>query len=73
MRVIEQRQQMHIQEPIKESILKQAAITKRIDISNLRHSPNAETKTNRINNMLRPTNFKDECFNHFIKVVARAM
>ena len=27
--------------------------------STLRHSPDAETQTNRINNMLRPTHFRD--------------
>ena len=48
MRIIVQQQQMHIKESVKENLSKQAAITKRAGISNLRHSSNAETKTDKI-------------------------
>ena len=48
------------QEPaIKQTSLKKASGTTGVNISDLRHSSNAETQTNRINSMLRPTNFRD--------------
>ena len=52
---MDQQQQMHIKGPAKENLLKQAAATKRVDVSALRKSSNAETQMDRISNMLKPT------------------
>ena len=41
-----------LKKTLKKEKRKQAAITKRVDISSLRHSSNAETQTDRINSML---------------------
>ena len=61
MRQIQLQQQERKQRNIfkKKHLLKQASDTTGVNISDLRHSSNAETQTNRINNMLRPTNFRD--------------
>ena len=52
---MDQQQQMHIKESVKENLLTQIAATKWFNVSALRNSSNAETHTGRINNMLRPT------------------
>ena len=48
-------QEQASKETFKQHLLKKASDTTGDNISDLRHSSNAETKTNRINNMLRPT------------------
>ena len=47
----------------KGNILKQAAVTKRVDIFNLRHSSHAGTQTDRINNMLNKSGAGDNDVN----------
>ena len=59
MRQMQLQQENPIKETFKEDLLKKASDTTGVDISDLRHSSNAETQTSRINNMLRPTNFRD--------------
>ena len=53
-RIMDQQQQTHIKESVKHNLLKQTAATKRVNVS-LRNASNAETQTDRINNMLTPT------------------
>ena len=48
-------QEHAIKETFKERLIKKASDTTGGNISDLRHSSNAETQINRINNMLRPT------------------
>ena len=60
---MEQQQRMHIKEPVKESLFKQAAITKGVDISNLRHSSNAEAHIDRISSMLRSSDSRNNGVN----------
>ena len=59
MRQMQLQQEQAIKETFKEHLLKQASDATGVNISDLRQSSNAETQTNRINNMLRPTNFRD--------------
>ena len=58
-------QEQAIKETFKEHLLKQASDATGVNISVLRQPPNAETQINRINTMLRPTQFTDESFEAF--------
>ena len=55
MRQMQLQQEQAIKQYFKEHLLQKASGTTGVNISDLRHSPNAKTQTNRINNMLRPT------------------
>ena len=59
MRQMQLQQENASKEAFEEHLLKQASDTTGVNISDLRHSSNAVAQTNRINNMLRPTNFRD--------------
>ena len=59
MRQMQLQQEQAIKTTFKEHLLNQASGTTGVYISDLRQSSNAETQTNRINNVLRPTNFRD--------------
>ena len=59
MRQMQLQQEQAVKGTLKEHLLKQASDVTGVNISDLRHPPDAETQTNRINNMLRPTNFRD--------------
>ena len=53
-------QEQAIKYCFKEQLLKQASDATGVNISNLRQSPNVETQINRINTMLKPTQFTEE-------------
>ena len=59
MRQMQSQQENTIKETFTEHLSKKASDTTGVNISDLRHSSNAEAHTNRINNMHRPTNFRD--------------
>ena len=59
MRRMQLQQEQASKGTFKNDLFKKAHDTTGVSISDLRQSSNAETQTNRINNMLRPTNFRD--------------
>ena len=59
MRQMQLQREQAIKATFKEHLFKQASDVTGVNISDSRHSPNAETQTHRINDMLRPTNFRD--------------
>ena len=61
MRQLQLQRGQAIKETFKKThLLKQASDATGVNTSGLRHSSNAEARTNRINTMLRPTQFTDE-------------
>ena len=59
MRQMQLQQELAIKETFQEHLSKQASDTTGVNISDIRQSSNAEAQTHRINNMLRPTGFRD--------------
>ena len=55
MRQMQLQQEQAIKETLRQHLLNKASDTTGVNISDLRHSPNAKTQTNRINNTLRLT------------------
>ena len=58
-RQMQLQQEQAIKETFKEHVLKQASDVTGVNTYDLRQSSNAETNTNIINNMFRPTSFRD--------------
>ena len=65
MRQMQLQQAQAITETFKDHLLKQTSDGTGVKIPDLRQSSNAETQNDRIKNMIRPTQLKDESFPYF--------